>query len=178
VIVKTHQAYFIAPDNGVLSAVAQHKEKAVSIENPEYWLNHVSTTFHGRDIFAPVAAHLSAGIPIQEFGVSISSIVTLSTHQPTTDPNGNVIGEVMYIDHFGNLITNIKRDKLPQADFFIGIKDRVINRLSISYAHGAGLLAVVGSDDHLEIAVKDGNAAAYLGVDCGEKVTIITNPET
>jgi len=175
VILKTPRAFFIAPDNGVLSPVAEDRVETIAITNPDYWLSQVSTTFHGRDIFAPVAAHLSLGISPDRFGEIISSLVTLANPQPEIEPNGTVIGQVIHIDHFGNLITNIKGDDLPQTDFFVEIKSLVIHRLSSSYAEGDGLLALVGSNGYLEIGVKNGNAAACLGAECGERVDIIAN---
>lgn len=178
VILKTPRAFFIAPDNGVLTPVFKDRIETIAITNPDYWLSQVSTTFHGRDIFAPVAAHLSLGISPDRFGEIISSLVILPNSQPITGMKGTVIGQVIHIDHFGNLITNIKTSDLPQTDFFIEIKHHVIHRLSSSYAEGDELLALVGSNDHLEIGVKNGNAAACLGVEYGERVDVITNSKT
>ncbi len=176
VVVKTPEALFIAPDNGVLSLVAKDRIGTIAITNPKYWLSKVSATFHGRDIFAPVAAHLSLGISPNKFGETISSIITLASPQPKIEPDGAIIGQVIHIDHFGNLITNIKSNDLPQTDFVIELKNSVISRLISSYAEGDELLALIGSNDHLEIGVKNGNAAAILGAEYGDRVNIITNP--
>lgn len=177
VILKTPRAIFVAPDNGVLSHVIDEKVEAIAITNPDFWLEHVSTTFHGRDIFAPVAAHLSLGIPISEFGKATSSLVTFPWIQPTTEENGTVVGQVIHIDRFGNLITNLKRADLPNTDFFIEVKRHFIHKLSSSYAEGDELLALIGSNGYLEIGVKNGSAAMSLAAECGDRVDIVAKPK-
>ncbi len=163
IILKIKKTFFIAPDNGVLSGVLEESDsfEAVALTNPQYWRHPVSPTFHGRDIFAPVAAHLSLGVPLHNFGEPASDLVTLPLPQPVEE-GGVVIGQVIHIDHFGNLITNIKEDKLPKESFSIDICGYHIKRLSPSYAEGDEFLALIGSSGNLEIAVRNGNAAKRL----------------
>ena len=184
VILKTPTAYFVAPDNGVLSYVIQDypgrqeglpKElKAVSITNPRFWREPVSPTFHGRDIFAPVAAHLSLGTPIREFGKSITSLVRLPIPQSRREEDGSLVGQVSHIDSFGNLTTNIKSDRLPSGGqtVIVEIANQRINQLSRTYAKGKGLLALIGSSDYLEIALTGGSAAGFLHVKIGDEVKV------
>jgi S-adenosylmethionine hydrolase len=184
IILKTPSAYFVAPDNGVLSYVIQDypgrqeglpKElKAVSITNPRFWREPVSPTFHGRDIFAPVAAHLSLGTPIREFGKSITSLVRLPIPQSRREEDGSLVGQVSHIDSFGNLTTNIKSDRLPSGGqtVIVEIANQRINQLSRTYAKGKGLLALIGSSDYLEIALTGGSAAGFLHVKIGDEVKV------
>jgi S-adenosylmethionine hydrolase len=184
IILKTPSAYFVAPDNGVLSYVIQDypgrqeglpKElKAVSITNPRFWRELVSPTFHGRDIFAPVAAHLSLGTPIREFGKSITSLVRLPIPQSRREEDGSLVGQVSHIDSFGNLTTNIKSDRLPSGGqtVIVEIANQRINQLSRTYAKGKGLLALIGSSDYLEIALTGGSAAGFLHAKIGDEVKV------
>ena len=130
IILKTPSSLFIAPDNGILSYVINelspdgkhlnHRSKnpgevvlkkgfeAVAITEPRFWRQPVCPTFHGRDIFAPVAAGLSLGISIYEFGERITSLHISPTSKPSFDPQDNLVGQIIHIDNFGNLITNIR----------------------------------------------------------------------
>ncbi len=174
VILKTRQHIFTAPDNGVLSYVAKDKIQAVTITNPRFWRDRVSNTFHGRDIFAPVAAHLSLDIPLHEFGEETISLDTFPISRPEIEPGGAIIGQVIHIDRFGNLITNIKQQDLPVTSSTIEIKGHLIQGLSLSYAAGDELLAIIGSDEHLEISLKNGNAAVTLGGNIGDRIYVRT----
>lgn len=184
IILKTPQYYFVAPDNGVLSHIvndysassAKPGLEAVAITNPKYWRSPVSRTFHGRDIFAPVAAHISLGVALKELGEPISSIAHLPLIEIHTEPDGSLIGQIIHIDGFGNLITNIKESDLPRGKVSIGIGNKLISGLSPNYAQGEKLLALIGSSGYLEIAVKEGSAAEYLNAAVGTqiKVKIIT----
>lgn len=170
-IVKTANAFFIAPDNGILTYVARDQFQAVNITNPRFWNHPVSPTFHGRDIFAPVAAHLSLGIPVSEFGEPVSSLVTLPRTEPYFERDGSLIGHVIHIDRFGNVITDINRDSVPENPT-IHVSDHIIEKLSTSYAEGSGLLALIGSDEKLEIAVKNGSAADSLNLQVGDEIMV------
>jgi S-adenosylmethionine hydrolase len=171
VILQTPEAFFIAPDNGILSYVMDNVVEAVSITNPQYWASSISPTFHGRDIFAPVAAHLSLGTPLREFGETFSTLVQLPESNPVSEADGSIIGHVIHIDRFGNLITDIHRSHIS-TDITIKIKGHCIDRLSSTYAESNDLLALIGSDEHLEIGLKNGNAAAFLGLKYGEEIKI------
>jgi hypothetical protein len=180
IILKTPQYYFIAPDNGVLSHIvndysagsAKPGLEAVAITNPKYWRSPVSRTFHGRDIFAPVASHLSLGVALKEFGEPISSITHLPLLEIHTDLDGSIIGQIIHIDGFGNLITNIKESDLPRGKVAVGIGSKLISGLSPNYAQGEKLLALIGSSGYLEIAVKEGSAVAYLNAAVGMQIKV------
>ena len=177
ILVKTTNNYFLAPDNSVLKYIYDKypQVQVVSVTNRDYFLPHSSQTFHGRDIFAPVAAHLSLGVPFTEFGSPIKDFVKGDIALPAKSDQ-KIVGQIVYIDHFGNCISNIsKRDFDPARLSEINIKDFQFEKLSHSYAehHVAEPLAIISSHDHLEIAVRDGNAAQFLNIKKGEPVEIV-----
>ncbi len=169
IVCQTETAYFVSPDNGILSYVLNDDVlyRAVVVDNSVYCLPEISNTFHGRDIFAPVAAHLSRGIPLSEFGRAVNDLVRLSSSiaQVTTTP---VIRRVTCIAPFGNLITNISREILESTivheNFVIQAGNVEINRLNRSYAESkvGECLAIISSFGRLEISVNQGNAAHLL----------------
>jgi S-adenosylmethionine hydrolase len=191
IILRTPEADFVAPDNGVLSDVVQQylagpagsgrrKLKAApgleafAVTEPRFWRSPMSRTFHGRDIFAPVAAHLSLGVPPSGFGEPVDSLVVLPLSRPSRSPDGTLTGSIRHIDSFGNLITNIRSGDLPgrPGDITVEVGEKVIRGLRPTYGSGRGLIALIGSSDYLEIALKDGNAAARLQVRSGDNVKI------
>ncbi len=174
--VRTSQATFVAPDNGVLSYILASADvyEAVSLTNPAYQLPHVSTTFHGRDIFAPAAAHLANGVPLADLGPRAINLVRLPLPQPESRPDGDLIAHVMHVDHFGNLILDAVVDDLRGAVTFelAGHKIEGISQTFADVARGK-LVAYVGSSrDHVEIAVRDGSAAREMDLDVGDEVLI------
>ena len=193
ILLSTPGAHYLAPDNGVLSqillegwngsAVAPALEEAgpVSIPpsftgyhltNASYWMDPVSRTFHGRDIFSPVAAHLSLGVHPDTLAGKLTHLTYLPTPAPKED-DGSLAGEVVSIDHYGNLITNIPAGMMadrPKAR--IMINGHTIDGLSDSYESADHLLAIIGSGEHLEIAVKNGNAAEALPATIGDLVRV------
>ncbi|MFN3533032.1 MAG: S-adenosyl-l-methionine hydroxide adenosyltransferase family protein [Candidatus Brocadia sp.] len=116
ICVDTRNYLFLVPNNGLLSLiVSEEKTKnIIRVTNSKYFLPSPSNTFHGRDIFAPVAAHLSLGIKLQQLGVRIDQLDQLDIPQPDYNKKGQLEGQIIYIDRFGNLITNIKRERLEQ----------------------------------------------------------------
>ncbi len=194
IILRTPAACFVAPDNGVLSYVIQQFSRgglkglinnlqqvelepgieAVTITKPQFWRSPVSPTFHGRDIFAPVAARLSLGFPPIDFGEAITSVTMLPLPHPHQAPDGSLVGHILHIDSFGNLITNIKGADLPQTKRTITIEvgNHRISGLSRTYAEGRGLLALIGSSRYLEVSLKGGSACAFLNVEVGNEVRI------
>jgi len=203
VILRTPTADFIAPDNGVLSYVIQDfyqphplspplfqttpaeqprqiklspELKAIVITRPQFWRSPVSPTFHGRDIFAPVAARLSLGSPPEDFGEVITTLTILELPHSYQTPDGILVGQVLHIDNFGNLITNVKSDNLPGTAQAITIEigEHRIGGLSRTYAEGEGLLALIGSSGYLEVSLKEGDASALLDAKAGSEVKIIT----
>ncbi len=174
--VRTSQGIFIAPDNGVLSYVLATADvyEAISLTNPAYQLPQVSTTFHGRDVFAPAAAHLATGVPLEKLGPRAINLVRLPFPRPETTPSGDLITHVMHIDRFGNLILDVTADQVHE-ETIMELKECKIEGLSRTFAdvaHGE-LLAYVGSSrDHVEIAMREGHAARELGIHAGDKVLI------
>ncbi|MDE1888772.1 MAG: SAM-dependent chlorinase/fluorinase [Planctomycetota bacterium] len=116
VCMKTKDYFFLVPNNGILSFIVQEeKPKGIfRVTNNKYFLPTTSNTFHGRDIFAPIAAHLSLGVKPQLLGIKISQLTLLDIPKPTSKKTGILEGQIIYIDRFGNLITNIKREHLAQ----------------------------------------------------------------
>jgi S-adenosylmethionine hydrolase len=195
IIMKTRSAFFLAPDNGVLSYIVAEasatpvKEspyptpkpelqkldpaiRAIAITNPHFWLQPISPTFHGRDVFAPVAAHLSLGTPLSKFGKKVTRIYTFPIPRPYRDSEGNITGCVLHIDALGNLITNIKSGDLPSDQISISINSHHVQGLSLFYAQSKGLTALIGSSGYLEIAFVGGNAASVLNAKTGDKVKV------
>jgi len=198
IILKTPSALFVAPDNGILSyiiddlftiesrSLTEHthdlKEivfktglEAAAITDPRFWRHPVSPIFHGRDIFAPVAAGLSLGISLYEFGEKINSLHVLPIPKPSLDPDDNLVGQILHIDRFGNLITNIKNNDLPGKDIIIEAAGHCIQGLSSYYAQSEGVMAIVGSSGYLEVSLKDGNACDFLGMVVGDEIKVISS---
>lgn len=172
VLVISPVGRFLAPDNGVLSYVlGEGAFEAFELSNRRYWLSPVSATFHGRDILAPVSAHLSLGTSPQKLGRKAAGLVSFSIPRPEK-ASGSLRGEVLHIDTFGNLITNIREDDLPKGRLRLEIAGHTIEKLGRTYASGRGLLALVGSSGYLEIAVKNKSAARLLKVKIGEPVSV------
>lgn len=174
--VRTSQGIFVAPDNGVLSyvLVSADVHEAVSLTNPAYQMPHVSTTFHGRDIFAPAAAHLANGVPLSELGPRAINLVHLPLPEPESTPGGDLIAHVMHVDHFGNLILDATANDL-EGEVTFELAGRKIEGTGHTFADVARgeLVAYVGSSrDHVEIAVRDGNAAREMGLSVGDEVLI------
>lgn len=188
VLLVTPLASFIAPDNGLLSYVFQREwgragrvrtpgkrrvlpgARAFQIQNPRLWLHPVSPTFQGRDVFAPVAAHLSLGLDPQEVGRPLAMLRSLPLPIPQRE-GGALLGEVLHIDRFGNLVTNFREDEVPRKPVTkIGV--RTIHGLSLTYARGGEVMALIGSHSYLEIACRNGSAAELLGVRVGDSVRL------
>lgn len=187
---------FIAPDNGVLSytlAFADHVE-AVALDNPAYHLQNISQTFHGRDIFAPVSAYLSNGVPLSDIGTKVTDLVSLP--MPTLEVNQTLIqGEILHIDRFGNLITSIGRlawvdearmtlnpafghelfnvpINLAQTQVWVNKQNVSAIQRSYSDVRRGELLALLGSSGYLEISVNQGHAAKRLDASVGDPVEL------
>jgi len=182
IIVETSSSLFIGPDNGLLIMAAEKQgiRHVYEIKNRRYMLQKISRTFHGRDIFAPAAAHLANGIPPEDFGPEIKDYMVPEYSKAIIEKDG-IIGEILYIDDFGNLITNISEETLAKIDLREGdlIKLSFRNksfRLKICKAYGevnAGEpLAIIGSHNFLELSVNLGNAAKYFGLSIGDKLRL------
>ena len=175
---QTTNGLFVGPDNGVLSwALANEKVRAVhALENEAYFLKPVSRTFHGRDVFAPVAAHLSSGVPITKFGPVLKDFVRLDWPEPRRQ-RGGIKGEVLYIDRFGNAITNLESSLLRGSDLAaceVSARRRWVCPLRPFYQAVAPKtpVALAGSSGFLEIAINGGSAEEALGVRIGTPVVL------
>jgi S-adenosylmethionine hydrolase len=158
--------WFVAPDNGLLSGVmpGRNVELIVELTNPAMRRNTVSATFHGRDIFAPAAAHLLNGGDALDLGPTVSHLVALPDFDPGMEP-GCILGRVVYCDRFGNLITNVGAAMLAGQSWRVEIAGSIIHGLVRTYGdrQPGSLVAFLGSSDRAEVSVVNGNASALLG---------------
>lgn len=169
---------FVCPDNGLLSAVAKQTPiaRAVELTNADYFLPHVSRTFHGRDIFAPVAAHVAAGTKLDALGPEIDDLATIPLSEAVRTADGWE-ARVIYIDSFGNAITDLREDAVRDTDvrqLRLSVAGTTIVGLSESYAavREGEPVALVGSWGYVEIGIRNGSAAERLRVRRGDAVTV------
>jgi len=170
ILIETTKTFFIGPDNGVLALAAQAQSirHAYKISNSKFMLPKVSSTFHGRDIFAPAAAHLANGTPPVEFGPEIHDVAMPEFAKINKRKNG-LVGEVIHIDSFGNIITNIGEKELASMNIKNTINVKLENkRMKLKFcktyadAKPQKPLAIIGSHNFLEISINQGNAAKTL----------------
>lgn len=180
ILIQTKKGFFVGPDNGVLMLAAQNQgiEHLYDISNPKFMLSKVSSTFHGRDVFAPTAAHLDKGIKPSEFGPEITKAAT-PMFVSVERRNSSLIGEVWHIDDFGNIITNISQKDLPQKRV-VNIKlPGVVQNISFVKTYAQAKihepLALIGSHGFLEIALNQGNAAEKFYAKAGDKIEVSTD---
>ena len=171
ILIQSEYGIFIGPDNGVFSFVLEASENAnvYEIINSEYMLDNISNTFHGRDIFAPVAAHISLGVDIASIGEKVNTPVLLEIDKAIVKGN-EIVGDIIYTDSFGNLITNITADMLQNLKE-IRIDNFVIDTVASSYQdiEKGKLIAIIGSSGFLELSVNQGSASNFIK---SQKVTI------
>ncbi|MBA4383971.1 MAG: hypothetical protein C0410_04490 [Anaerolinea sp.] len=172
--------YFIGPDNGLFSLVIQKAADFttppvyIALNKPRFWLPQVSNSFHGRDIFAPVAAHLANGVRLEELGDPFETPMLISVPVPQKTAEG-WLGQVMQVDHFGNLVTNFTKEQLkPGSGVIISVKSTILNEVVTTFGNKAPgeLIAMLDSSGHLAISVVNGSAADRLGVRADEPVKI------
>ena len=165
--------YFIAPDNGVLSMIyAREKHRVRAISSVRYFLRPVSNTFHGRDIFAPVAAHLAGGIAPARFGKPIADYLRLDFDKPARTGRRAWTGAILKVDRFGNLVTNFSVEEFPDLDkraFQMAVGPQRIDAFARNYAErGPGeAFLILGSAGYYEISVSQSSAAKLLGCAAG-----------
>lgn len=182
IIIQTERALFVGPDNGVLvpATEAQGVKRMYEITSRRLMLPHVSNTFHGRDIFAPAAAHLANGVFPEEFGHEISEVVKPSFAKATRKEDA-VVGEILHVDSFGNITTNIHAKNV--GSFKAGTlhvemaQHKMDLKLLKSYAEANPQepIALIGSHNYLEIALNQGNAAEKFQIRPGDKITLSTS---
>jgi S-adenosylmethionine hydrolase len=179
ILIVTKNYFFVGPDNGLFT-IALRREKVkqvVVVTNQKFFLSEISSTFHGRDIFAPVAAHLSLGVKPESFGPSIISWQNLSIPDSAMK-QGKLIGEILHIDAFGSLVSNIDHKSLLQflkgRPFIIKIGKRTLRGLKKGYWEGKRdePIALIGSGSFLEISVREGNAQKALKMKRGDPIIV------
>lgn len=181
VAVEIDGRFFVGPDNGLLSWVLRSRKVSQSVEltNKDFHLPEISGTFHGRDVFAPVAAHLSKGVSLGELGPSADGLVTFSIPEVVKGER-SLQGEVVYIDHFGNAITNISLADFEEwhhgedgsvTAHFGSIEVKGLSRTYGAVPHGHSAI-LFGSSGMLEIAINGGNAATQLGLSVGSHLLV------
>jgi S-adenosylmethionine hydrolase len=169
---------FIAPDNGALTPVlTQEGCKVRYISQERYFRKTVSQTFHGRDIFAPVAAHVAAGLAASKLGPRIDNYLRLTIERPNRTARRGWTGAIRHIDHFGNVVTNFPIADFPHIEhqpFEVTVGFRTVEKLARSYAEmtPGELFAIVGSSGYLEISANQESAAKILGCETGAPVEI------
>ena len=194
ILLSTPWGRFVAPDNGLLSGILSRymdsiplisgivkpppELSVVHLTNTKYWRHPLSNTFHGRDVFAPVAAHLSLGVPPEELGGTVDNLFYLPTPQPKRQL-GMITGEVIYQDVYGNLVTNIHSSDLPDCRHTeVRIGDYRIPGVSRTFndpgrRDNVKLVALVGSHGYLEVAVPNGSAADTLDIIRGQHLQVV-----
>lgn len=187
-LARTIEQKFVAPDNGVLSLVYEGEEsiEVRHITSDHYFLNPVSSTFHARDVFAPVAGWLSRGLEADKFGEPITDYAKFVSPKPKRVSDQLVKGVVLRVDKFGNILTNLTPDDLPALfsenppPFKILIGQQEITKLNLSYSSGkpSEIFAIVGSSGYLEICTNRGSAAKTLNANRGAEVGVMVGEET
>lgn len=179
ILLTTREYFFVGPDNGTFTRILESGDdvSVYEISNPQLMLANISHTFHGRDIFAPAAAYLVRGVPPEEFGPRVTDPVTVSIPTPRIYID-RIGGEVIYVDSFGNIVTNISQAQFDEAvagrNVQISINGKSIERLQRSYLEGeqGRALALFGSSGLLEIAVAGGRADRRIGAGKGDTVLV------
>jgi S-adenosylmethionine hydrolase len=175
-LVTTGRATYVGPDNGIFThALLEREAQAWELDQPRFWLPRVSRTFHGRDIFAPVAAHSASGILPEELGHPIDDPVRLEQAAPARHADGHLSGVIVYVDRYGNLVSNVPaawieggrwRCDLQGAGRSVPLVD------TYAQVEVGAVLGLLSSGDTIEIAVRNGNAAHQLGVGVGTEIEV------
>ncbi len=183
IVATTDRYHFVAPDNGVLSLVYGKEERlhVRHVTAEHYFLQPLSNTFHGRDIFAPLASYLAKGVDPAKFGEEVSDFVRFNVPRPKAVNEHTLRGVVLRVDRFGNLITNITPEDVPllfqpePPPFKIEVGQREITEIKTAYAQGAPgeVFGILGSMGYLEIAANRSAALQILGVGKGTDVNIV-----
>jgi len=185
----THRGCFVGPDNGVLSAALPDDarpsdsdgvalvslpdgHRAFTIANSTYLREPVSATFHGRDVFAPSAAHLSIGLPPHELGEPVESVLAFPPLRARRRNDGSLEARVIHIDRFGNIVTDARAPDLPDRAIAVELAGESVPGLVRTYAEPSALVALVGSSGYLEVAQPGGSAADALAVEIGDPVLV------
>lgn len=178
IAVKLNNGYVVCPDNGLCSGVLDRAISAVELTNTNYWrVPEPSSTFHGRDIFAPVGAYLAKGVPLTNFGkaIDLASIIQLDLPEVEIS-RSQITGSIQYIDHFGNLITNIPAKLLLGKSWQVQIDRQAINSgNTYSDVPQGKAVSLIGSHGWVEIALNGGNASTELNLTWRDRIQITVN---
>jgi S-adenosylmethionine hydrolase len=182
---KIGNQYYVGPDNGTITLLLEKAEKLewptefVDLNIPQYWLPEISFVFHGRDIFAPVAAHLSVGVPLASLGAPFQNPVRLDFPKPEQTETG-WRGQFVHVDHFGNISSNIRVETLGNAlmnkgKITVRVGSAEIKGLVNTFGERAvgELIALMGSTGNLILSVVNGSAVERLGVEVGDAIEVI-----
>lgn len=178
IALQTSRATFVGPDNGLFTPFVRQRVACVALTNPAAHRYPVSPTFHGRDIFAPVAAHLANGLSLAELGSPVEDPLALPEPGPQRLPGGRLRAQVVYVDRFGNLVTNVRLQEwtgegVGPSRIRVVIDDMALDvRRTYADVEPGALLALVGSSGYLEVAVREGSAAERLGLGVGATVEV------
>lgn len=179
IALKIEGHYFVGPDNGIFSLLAKNNTfQAIHLTNKDYWRSAPSNTFHGRDIFAPVAAHLSTGVDLNELGEPIDELETYRWASPIADKDG-LQGWILHVDKFGNLITNLSASIIDEVVEEKEVKIYVGNTILTDIVTTFGSVvegepaAYIGSSGMLEIAINKGDAQEMLGIKKGAQISLV-----
>ncbi|HVS80534.1 MAG TPA: SAM-dependent chlorinase/fluorinase [Pyrinomonadaceae bacterium] len=186
ILIECGKQFFVGPDNGIFSWICEREGKwrAIHLTNEEFFRHPVSATFHGRDIFAPVAAALASGVAVEDFGDEVSDYVRLNPLEPVVASDGSIDGRVIHIDRFGNCITNLTRANFSEDKAASGAKLRINGREISSFGNSFSeaaideddLFCLVGSAGFLEIVARNSSAARLLNAERGHRVIVVTRP--
>jgi hypothetical protein len=179
ILVEAGGHYFLGPDNGVLSMVYLHeKSKVRHVSNEKYFLHPVSQTFHGRDIFAPVGAHLAAGVPPPRFGKLMRDYLKPEFEKPHRAGKRTWIGRILKIDRFGNIVTNFHVSEfgdLETRNFTLALGPQAVTALARNYAECAAgeLFLILGSSGYYEVSLGQGSAAQQVKCEPGAAIELL-----
>ncbi len=178
ILVETPDYYFVAPDNGLLSFIFNEKTnfRVFELTEKKFFAANVSRTFHGRDVFAPAAAHLSKGAAPNEFGAETKDFVHHATTKPQKVSENEIEAEILNIDRFGNMITNLEEKDLFEK-FTLQIGEKIIDKLQNFFAEAADgeVFMILGSAGFLEIVAFGDSAASLLDAKIGQKFLMTKN---
>ena len=182
VLIECAGQSFVGPDNGIFSWVSEREgnHRAIHLTNESFFRHPVSTTFHGRDIFAPVAAALSNGVAPEEFGASIENLIHLGSLRPQILSDGAIDASIIYIDRFGNCITNLTRqilgDDLSRVRLVVSGRQITSFRRYYREAEEREVFCIIGSAGFLEIVAANRSAAAILNARRGQTISLVSQP--
>ncbi|MCX8069931.1 MAG: SAM-dependent chlorinase/fluorinase [Thermodesulfovibrionales bacterium] len=173
-LINCNGHFFIGPDNGLFTPLIQSGkvELIIDLKAKHYFNQSISPTFHGRDVFAPVAAWLSKGEPLDNFGDVIDNINMIHLQKPVISEN-KIVGTVNHIDNFGNVITNITEDMIANKDFVVTIKGHDVSPVSYyEQARGRGLSCLINSSGHLELFIYQDSCKDFLDISEDDKIIV------